>query len=264
VTSGNGTHAPVAGTEDTSGTLTTAEGPQTPPTSGIPPVPHAPTSPSTPPIPDAPPAPEFTVLGARAVEHAAAPTLSLTLGVSESQCREVFAIALRTQIQFEPAKRSYTPETKALLSELFGEPERWAATTHSFVWAVADVMVPSFTGTSTFEIPVPCTYDLELAAAKYLYALPDGEAPLSLHFSGSVFYPAEQGRMQMAQIPWSTTAQFGLPVETWKRMIAGHYPDRGWVALSSHTLERLYRRKAELGVTTFDACVADLLDPAGS
>jgi hypothetical protein len=212
---------------------------------------------------DAPPAPEFTVLGVHAVEHAAAPTLSLALGVSEPRGREVFAVALRAQIQFEPAQRSYAPETKALLSELFGVPERWAATTHSLVWAVADVMVPSFTGTGTFEIPVPCSYDLELAAAKYLYALPDGEAPLSLHFSGSVFYPAALGRMQMTQIPWSTTARFELPVETWKRMIAGHYPDRGWVALSSHTLARLYRRKAEQGATTFDACVSDLLDGAG-
>ena len=212
------------------------------------------------PTPNAAPTPAFTVLGARAVEHAAAPTLSLTLGVSEPRGREVFAIALRTQIQFEPAQRAYAPATKALLVELFGAPERWGATTHSLIWAVADVMVPSFKGTSTFELPVPCTYDLELAAAKYLYALPDGEAPLSLHFSGSVFYPAEQGRMQMAQIPWSTTARFGLRVETWKRMIAEHYPDRGWVALSARTLERLYRRKAELGATTFDACVNDLLD----
>lgn len=252
MTASNSTRASVVDPDGTSGTLDAAKDPQTPPTP----------DPST--TPDAPPAPEFTVLGARAVEHAAAPTLSLTLGVSEPRGREVFAIALRAQIQFEPAQRSYTPETKALLSELFGAPERWAATTHSLIWAVADVMVPSFTGTSTFEIPVPCTYDLELAAAKYLYALPDGEAPLSLHFSGSIFYPAAQGRMQMTQIPWSTTTRFGLPVETWKRMIAGHYPDRGWVALSSHTLERLYKRKAELGATTFDACVADLLDGAES
>jgi len=264
VTASNGTRAPVAGAEGTSGARDTAEDPQTPSTSGIPPISLAPTSPNTPPTPDAPPAPEFTVLGARAVEHAAAPTLSLTLGVSEPQGREVFAIALRTQIQFEPATRTYTPETKALLVELFGEPERWAGTTHSFVWAVEDVMIPSFTATSTFEIAVPCTYDLELAATKYLYALPDGEAPLSLHFSGSIFYPAAQGRMQMAQIPWSTTTRFELPVGTWKRMIAGHYPDRGWVALSSHTLERLYRRKAEQGATTFDACVSDLLDEVGS
>ncbi|HEY3864817.1 MAG TPA: DUF6084 family protein [Solirubrobacteraceae bacterium] len=251
MTASNGQRASVVDPDDTSGTLDAVSDAQAPPT------------PDPSPAPNAPPAPEFTVLGVRAVEHAAAPTLSLALGVSEPAGREVFAIALRAQIQFEPAQRSYTPETKALLSELFGAPERWAATAHSLVWAVVDVMVPSFTGTGTFEIPVPCTYDLELAATKYLYALGDGEAPLSLHFSGSVFYPAEQGRMQMAQIPWSTTARFELPVQTWKRMIAGHYPDRGWVALSSHTLERLYRRKAERGATTFDACLAELLDEAG-
>jgi hypothetical protein len=250
----NGTRAVVAGIDEhmeVSGTHDPAGDVQAPPT----------TDPS--PAPNAPPVLEFTVLGARAVEHSAAPMLSLALGVSEPRGREVFAIALRAQIQFEPAQRSYTPETKALLSELFGAPERWAATTHSLVWAVADVIVPSFTGTGTFEIPAPCSYDLELATTKYLYALPGGEAPLSLHFSGSVFYPAAQGRMQITQIPWSTTARFELPVQTWKRMIAGHYPDRGWVALSSHTLERLYRRKVAQGTTTFDACVSDLLDGAG-
>ena len=37
---------------------------------------------------------------------------------------------------------------------------------------------------------MPCTYDLEVAASRYLDALADGEVPLEFLFSGSVFYAA--------------------------------------------------------------------------
>ena len=50
---------------------------------------------------------------------------------------------------------------------------------------------------------VPCTYDLELAAAKYFYSLPGGEVPLSFHFNGTVCYRGDDGRMQVVQVPWS-------------------------------------------------------------
>ena len=50
---------------------------------------------------------------------------------------------------------------------------------------------------------MPCNYDLELAATKYVYSLPDGEVPLSMHFTGTVFYRGEDGRMQIVQIPWT-------------------------------------------------------------
>ena len=51
-----------------------------------------------------------------------------------------------------------------------------------------EALVPSFRGSTTFELLLPCTYDLEVAATKYLYALVDGVAPLAFHFSGTVFH----------------------------------------------------------------------------
>ncbi len=66
-------------------------------------------------------------------------------------------------------------------------------TTRSLVWSKLDVLVPAFTGTTTVTVPIACNYDLELAAAKYLHSLPDGEAPLALHFNGMVYYPGEDG-----------------------------------------------------------------------
>ena len=50
--------------------------------------------------------------------------------------------------------------------------------------------VPGFSGETRFSLEVPCTYDLEVAAAKYFYAVPDGEVPLTFHFNGNVFFIA--------------------------------------------------------------------------
>ena len=39
----------------------------------------------------------------------------------------------------------------------------------------------------------PCTYDLELAAAKYIHSMPDGEVPLLFNFTGTIFYRGDGG-----------------------------------------------------------------------
>ena len=170
-------------------------------------------------------------------------------------------VALSTLIHIDPGLRSHDDETRELLVDLFGEPGRWAATTTSIVLAQVDVLVPSFTGTTEFTVPVPCNYDLEVAATKYLYALPDGEVPLSFHFSGRIFYRGEDGRLQVVMVPW-VSAAFRLPVATWRRMIDRHYPGSGWIRVHEDTLRRLQLRKAERGLPTFDAAVTELLGGA--
>ena len=206
------------------------------------------------------PAPEFSVVSAEAVKYAAAPTLKFALQAEDASGHEVFMVALVVQIHLDPVRRDYDDETRARLVELFGEPGRWAATTHSFQWAQVDVVVPAFTGTTTFEVPLACTFDLELAAAKYLYSLPSGAAPLSFHFSGSVFYRADDGRVQIVQIPWDRRAQFDFPVATWREMIDSYYPHSGWIALHRDTLDALASHKAERALPSFDACIAQLLE----
>ena len=205
-------------------------------------------------------APEFEVYDVVSVPDAAAPTLSFAIGVNETSGREVFTIALTAQINVDPARRSYDPRTREALVELFGEPERWAATTHSFLFAHATTLVPSFTGHTTFTLPMPCSYDLELAAAKYLYSLPDGEAPLSFHFTGSVLHRGDDGQMQVVLIPWTCSAQWRMPVAIWQEMMARHYPGGGWVRLQTGTLDALRRRTATQGLPSYDACVAELLE----
>jgi uncharacterized protein DUF6084 len=214
-------------------------------------------------VPRAVPEPEFAVLGARAVRHAAAPTLSLDLQVTEPSGRPVYMIALKIQLMIEPARRRYDEATRGRLIELFGPPERWAVTTRSLLWTQLDVLVPAFTGSSVVTVPIACSYDLELAAAKYLHSLPDGDAPLALHFNGTIYYPADGGRLQIVLVPWNKSIDFRMPVSVWRDTIEHYYPNTGWVALRSQTLEALQRAKLERGLPTLDACVEALLADGG-
>ena len=205
------------------------------------------------------PDPTFEVLGAEPVAHAAAPTLRFTLRVTEASERALHAIALSAQINIDPARRTYDAETRDRLVELFGPPERWASTTRSFLWTQVGALVPEFTGAADFTLTVPCTYDLEISAAKYFYSLPDGEIPLTFHFSGTILY-SEGDQVQIAMVPWSCSAKYKLAVADWKAMMALYYPGGGWVRLETATLDRLQERKAESGLPSFDACVAELLE----
>jgi hypothetical protein len=209
-------------------------------------------------------APEFEVHDVTWVRDAAAPTLSFALGVRETSGREVFTIALTAQINIDPARRRYDEQTREALVELFGAPERWAATTKSFVWAQVGTLVPSFTGETTFTLPVPCTFDHELAAAKYLYSVTDGEVPLSFHFTGSVLHRGDAGQLQVVLIPWTCSADWRMPVATFAEMMAHHYPNGGWLALHPETLAALSRFKARRGLPSYDACLAELLAEEGA
>jgi hypothetical protein len=203
--------------------------------------------------------PTFSVLGVEPVPHTATPTLRFHLHVDDPLGREVHTIVLSTQIQIDPARRAYDPESRERLVELFGPPERWASTTQVFRWAHVDVLVKGFTGATSFALDVPCTYDLEVAASKYFYSLSDGEVPLSFLFNGMVLYSGEHDRLQVAQVPWSCTARWRMPVDAWKRVMAAYYPGGGWVRLQTETLDALAARKAQRGDHSFDDTIRELL-----
>ena len=205
----------------------------------------------------------FTVLGAEPIEYSATPGVRLHLHVTEPEGRDVYTIALSTQVHIEPARRVYDDETKARLVELFGAPERWGATTNPFMWAKIECLVPQFSGSTAFTIDIPCTYDLEVASAKFFDSLRDGDVPLGLHFNGTIMYRGDDDRLQVVLVPWSCSAKWRLPVDVWKRTIAAHYPGGGWVRLARETLDELAARKAQRGLHTFDAVVGELLQGRG-
>jgi hypothetical protein len=211
----------------------------------------------------APLRPEFEILGATWVPDTSAPMIRFDLRAGEPSGREVFTIALTAQINVDPALRSYDPETRERLVELFGEPDRWPATTHSFLWAHASCLVPSFVGETKFSLTVPCTYDLELAAARYFCGIRDGEIPLSFHFTGSILHRGPDGRVQVILVPWSCSSQWKMPISTWREMMDYFYPNGAWACLHSDTADALTKLKTERGLPSIDAAITMLLREAG-
>jgi uncharacterized protein DUF6084 len=204
--------------------------------------------------------PAFEITGCGIAEDAAVPTLRFALAVTETSGRDIFTIALTAQINVDPARRAYDAESRARLVDLFGAPERWPATTHSFLWAHATTLVPSFTGATACGLNVPCSYDLELASTKYFAGLHEGEVPLGFHFSGSVVHRGDDGRVQVVPVPWSCSASWRLPVATWRQMMARLYPNGGYARLHPETVARLRERQVRRGSPSLDACITELLD----
>src|ERR1700704_1158059 len=165
----------------------------------------------------------FAVTDSRAEPHAAVPTIMLRLRVEEADGFSVHALALRCQIRIEPQRRRYAPEEEHRLYELFGETPQWGGSLRPFLWTHVSATIGKFDGTTEFDLPVECTYDFDVAGAKYLHALSDGEIPLLLLFSGTVFTRGATG-FAAEPLSWSTEAAYKLPVAVWRSMMDLYFP----------------------------------------
>ena len=202
----------------------------------------------------------FEVEGAEAVPFSAAPLLAFKLRLSNQPAEEVIhSVALRCQVMIEVTRRRYTAGEQERLFELFGEPERWSQTLRNMLWTHSSIVVPSFTGSARVDLPVPCTFDFNVAATKYFAGLEDGEVPLELLFSGTVFYESEEGAMQVAQISWNKESKYRLPVLAWQEMMNIYYPNNAWLCLRRDIFDRLYQHKVRNGHTTWEQALESLL-----
>ena len=203
----------------------------------------------------------FDWLGARAERYAAVPSLTLCLRISETSGQPVDAIALRCQIRIEPVRRRYSETEAERLNDLFGETHRWADTLKPLQFTTVPVMVPGFTGSTDLDVPVPFTYDLQISSTRYFASLDDGDVPLLLLFSGTVFAVTD-GRLRVEQVPWSKEISCGLPAKVWREAVDAHFPDSAWVTMSRDTLDQLMRFKTRHALPTWDATLRALLTHA--
>ena len=202
----------------------------------------------------------FQIEGAEPVAYAASPLLVFKLRLTNADAGEpIQAIALRCQIQIEVTRRHYETEEKERLLDLFGEPERWAQTLRAMLWTHASLVVTPFQGSTLVDLPVPCTFDFNVAAAKYFAGLEDGEVPLNLMFSGTIFYEAANGALQVEQIPWDREAKYRLPVQVWKEMMNLYYPNIAWLCLRRDVFDRLNLYKMRRGIPTWEQTLDSLL-----
>jgi hypothetical protein len=202
---------------------------------------------------------DFRVEGAEVPEFAAAPSLIFKLRLENLEEEPIRSVALNTQIRIAATQRHYEAAEQERLLELFGEPHRWKDTLRSLLWTHTVLQVPRFSGSTVVDMPVTCTYDLEVVATKYFFALEDGEVPLEFLFSGTVFYAAEGGRLQTARISWEKEAEFRLPVRLWKEMMERYFPNSAWIRLHRDAFDQLYDYKIRMGLPTWEATVEALL-----
>jgi hypothetical protein len=205
---------------------------------------------------------EFAVLDARAEAHAAVPTLVLRVHIRETTGAVVHAVALKCQIRIEPQRRAYAPDEEARLYDLFGEVPQWGDSVRPFLWTHVDTVLTGFRDETAIDLPVPCAYDLEVAGARYLEALGDGDVPLLLLFSGTVFTKGELG-FSAEMIAWDRDATFRMPVPVWRSVMDQYYPCSGWLRLHRDTLDGLRRFKSTRGLATWDQTIERLLEVAG-
>jgi hypothetical protein len=195
----------------------------------------------------------ITIQNAEVAQHAATPLLLFhALIANEPRDEIIHTITLRAQIQIEVTRRKYEPPEQAHLKDLFGEPDRWGQTLRNLLWTHASVVVPRFAGSVLANIPVPCSFDFNVAATKYFHGLTHGDLPLCFQFSGTVFYESGNGSLQVAPISWDREAKYRLPLRTWKDLMDFYYPNSAWLALHKDTFEKLYQFKVREGIPTWE------------
>jgi Family of unknown function (DUF6084) len=204
----------------------------------------------------------FEVVGVRAEPHAAVPTIMFRLRVCESSGVSVHALALRCQIRIEPQRRRYSADEAVRLFEMFGDTPRWGDSMRPFLWTHTSMTLGSFSGSTDVDLPIECTYDFEVAAAKYLHSLSDGEIPLLFLFSGTIFTKGTTG-FAAEPVAWDRESTFKLPVSVWQEVMDLYFPNSGWIRIQRDTLDSLQKFKSRRALPTWDMAFEQLLKQAG-
>jgi hypothetical protein len=203
---------------------------------------------------------DFKVTGVEAATHGIVPLLLFHLEASNTPWdEEIQGVSLQAQIQFQCPQRAYNASEKAQLVELFGTPERWGQTLRNRLWTHANTSIAPFTGSTAGRLPVPCTFDLNVSAAKYFHALEGGDVPLLFLFSGTVFYRTPDGRIQVQRISHERECAWRMPVSEWRELMDRHWPNTAWITLHREVFDRLHEYKRRNGFQNWEQTVERLL-----
>jgi hypothetical protein len=207
----------------------------------------------------------FKVTGIEPAQRGLVPLLHFVLEITNTpESEPIQSVMLQTQIQIQSPQRVYDAVEKEKLKDLFGAPEDWGQTLRNRLWTHANTIVPQFQGRTITVLTVPCTFDFNVAATKYFYALADGEVPLLFLFSGTVFYTAPDGRLQIQKISWEKECAWRMPIARWQELMEHHYPESAWVAMRRDVFDQLYEFKRREGLSSWDEVLQRLLARNGS
>jgi hypothetical protein len=202
----------------------------------------------------------FEVIGVRPLLRHTLPTLAFAvraIELAEPFPRAIHTIALRIEILIDAPSRLRDDGTRARLVELRAERER-RAPVQRLPWRRVDTLVPSFTGSTTFLVPVIC--DFAHVDGELFRGPADGAVPLAFLFSGTVFYEEGEGHPEVEHVPHGTHASFRLPLRVWRELMDHYEPSGTWIRLSHRTLDLLRAHCGASGALSYDAAIAKLLE----
>ena len=201
------------------------------------------------------------MLGAEPIEHAATPGVRFHLHAGEPEGREVYAIALSTQIQIDPARRAVRRRD----ARAAGRAVRRAR-----ALGRDDALVP--VGARRVARPVVQRLD-DVHRRGAVHVRPRGRLGEVLRLAAGrrrcrsaststapCSTAATTDRLQVVLVPWSCTTRWRMPVEVWRRTIDRALPGRRLdppAARRRSTRSRGARR--ERGLHSFDDTVRELL-----
>jgi hypothetical protein len=202
----------------------------------------------------------FVGKGVELERHAMVPTLFLKVCISNTTPSiKVQNVLLQCQVRIEATRRHYAPEEIERLVELFGEADRWGEALQSMLWIHTSAQIPAFDSECHVNLPVPCSFDFNVAATKYFYGLESGDVPLTLLFSGTVFYRDTEDLLQMDQISWIKQAECRLPVRIWRELMDHYYPNSAWLRIDHEIFDQIYRYKRQNRFTSWNETLRALL-----
>jgi hypothetical protein len=203
---------------------------------------------------------DFSIIGVEAAAHGLTPLIHFKLAITNTPATETIqSVILQAQIQIQAPGRSYSDSEKPKLIDLFGTPDQWGTTLRARLWTLSNTTVRTFADSTEAILPVPCSFDLNVAGTKYFYALEGGEVPLLFLFSGTIFYAAADGHLQVQQISWNKECAYRMPVSTWQKMMDAHYPNTAFISLQRDVFDRLHDYKQSAGVSSWEQTIEGLL-----
>ena len=205
----------------------------------------------------------FEIVSAAPARDLVTPTIGFDLRIANKPPEErIQALLLRSQIQIEVARRRYSGVEQDRLRPLFDEPSRWGETLRTMTWTNLSSNVTAFTGETIHTLLLPCSFDFNVATAKYFQGIEGGEVPLTFLFSGTVFFENDEGALQVAPISWNSQARFRLPIETWKTLMDMHQGDEVCLNLRRDVFDDLCRLRGSFGLTTFEETIQRMISLA--
>jgi hypothetical protein len=204
---------------------------------------------------------KFQITGVEPAARGLMPLLHFNLEITNRPAdQSIQAVMIQAQIQIQSAQRAYNDGEREKLEDLFGTPDRWGQTLRNRLWTHASTTVSPFTGETAAKLPVQCTYDFNVIATKYFYALDGGDVPLLFLFSGTVFYAGPHGQLLVEQISWDKECAYRMPANLWTDLMNHHYPNSAWLSLRRDVFDRLTDFKRRHGLLTWEQTLELLLD----